>query len=73
MTCCNGIACGCQWEYSNDLDKNKIFDSLDFVKGRVVFQFIVPRDCWDRLVFMLILRKGLLFKNLVAHFICSKG
>ena len=40
---CNRIVCGCQlWEYSNDFDgKEFCVGSLDFMKGRVVFEFIV--------------------------------
>ena len=42
MTCCNRIVCGCQfWEYSNDLDwKEFCVGYLDFIKGRIVFEFI---------------------------------
>ena len=43
MTCYNRIVCGCQLrEYSNDFDwKEFCIGSLDFIKGRVVFEFIV--------------------------------
>ena len=43
MTCCSHIVFECQlWEHSNDLDWNEFCDgSLDFMKGRVVFEFIV--------------------------------
>ena len=43
MTCCNCIVCGCQLgEYFNDLDRMEFcVGSMDFVKGRVVHEFIV--------------------------------
>ena len=44
---CNHIVCGCQlWEFSNDLDRKEFcVGSLDFVKGRVVLEFIVQLEC----------------------------
>ena len=43
MTCSDRIVYGCQsWEYSNDLDgKEFCVGSLDFMKSRADFEFIV--------------------------------
>ena len=43
MTCFYHTVCECQvWEHYNDNDRKEFcVGSLDFMKGRVVFEFIV--------------------------------